>query len=72
MHCKDFSHPIPLGEPTLVAYLACGRTYTKAGLPTDQTCETAFQGEWIEYQENYPFNHVVAHYDRIPLQSKRL
>ena len=68
MHGRDFERPIFLDEPTNVTYMVHGRTYTKEpSLPTDQVSETACQGEWIEYEEGHPLNHMVAHYDEVHL-----
>ena len=70
MHGRDFEQPISVDKPTFVTYLVHGRTYTKEpSLPTDQVSETACQGEWIEYEEGHPLNHMVAHYDEVHLQA---
>ena len=70
MHGRDFEQPILLDEPTYITYMVHGRTYTKEpSLPTDKVSETACQGEWVEYKEGHPLNHMVAHYDEVHLQT---
>ena len=70
MHGRDFEQPISLDEPTFITYMVHGRTYTKEpSLPTDQVSETACQGEWIEYEEGHPLNHMVAHYNEVHLRA---
>ena len=73
MHGRDLNFSIALDEPNQVSYMVRGLTYTKLpSLPTDQVSETACQGEWVEYEQGHPFNHMVAYYDRVMLQSVTL
>ena len=70
MQGRDFEQPIFLDEPTYVSYMVHHRTYTKEpSLPTDQVSETACQGEWVEYEEGHPLNHMVAYYDEVHLRT---
>ena len=73
MHGKDLNYSISLDEPNPVTYMVYGRTYTKPpSLPTDQVSEIACHGEWIEYEEGQPLNHMVAYYDQVFLQTVKL
>ena len=73
MHGKDFSRPILLDEPNYITYLVYGQTFTQApALPTDQVTDIACQGEWYEYQDDQPFNHIITFYDELHLRTVAL
>ena len=73
MHGRDLNFSITMDEPTQVSYMVRGRTYIKPpSLPTDQVSETACQGEWEEYDQGHPLNHMVAYYDLFMLQTVTL